>query len=215
MRWRGQARSVGFTYSDGRLISDSVELCGFVYLVTEDEGELSGPITDDDTVKLHWDRDQAVDVHALRGVLDQRRTTAWSGITIAGDEPHDGIWLRLTVTDQHVCRIDAPADVPSELCDPIQAFRSPALVDGGSLAYLTSRRQENGDNVRWELGAIGHGPAATELTEHLCDEIRAWAPDRDQRKPTVIAYPAGTPDNELAGPAIDKTHSRFVLTYNG
>lgn len=68
--------------------------------------------------------------------------------------------------------------------------------------------------MRWELGAIGHGPAAAELAEHLCDEVRVWAPERDQRKPTVIVYPAGTPDSELAGPTIDKTHSRFVLTYD-
>jgi protein-L-isoaspartate(D-aspartate) O-methyltransferase len=215
LRWRGQARSVGFfTYPGGRLISDSVQLCGFVYLVTADEGERSGPITADEMVKLHWDRDQAVDLDALRGVLDQPRTTAWSGVTIAGDEPYDGIWLRLTVTDQRVCRIDVHSDVAPEVCEPVQAFRSPALVGGGSLAYVTSRRQEVGDEVRWELGAIGHGPAAAELTEYLCDEIRTWAPERDQRKPALIVYPVGTPDSELAGVAIDKNHSRFVLTYD-
>ena len=68
--------------------------------------------------------------------------------------------------------------------------------------------------MRWELGAIGHGPAAAELTEYLCDEIRTWAPERDQHMPTLIVYPADTSDSELAGPAIDKTHSRFVLTYS-
>jgi protein-L-isoaspartate(D-aspartate) O-methyltransferase len=214
LRWRGQARGVGFTYSNGRLISDSVHLCGFVYLLSEDEGERSGPLTTDEMVKLHFDQDQTIDLATLHGVLNQPRTTVWSDITIAGDEPHDGIWLRLTVTDQRVCRIDAHPDVPAEVCDPIQALRSPALVDGGSLAYLTSRRQQTDEQVRWELGAIGHGPAATELTEHLCNEIRAWAPQRDQRKPTLILYPAGTPDNEPAGTTIHKTHSRLVLTYD-
>lgn len=214
LRWRGQARSVAFTYQDGRLVADSVELCGFVYLVGDDEGELSAPITDDEKIRLHWDRDQAVHPDALRGVLDQPRTTTWSGITIASDEPHDGVWLRLTVTDPRVCRINAPADVPAEVCEPVQAFRSPVLVDGRSLAYLASRRQESGDEVRWELGAIGHGPAAAELAEHLCDEVRAWSINRDQRRPAVIAYPAGTPEGELVGPAIDKTHSRLVLTYD-
>lgn len=89
-----------------------------------------------------------------------------------------------------------------------------ALVDGSTLVYLTTRRQETSDNdeMRWELGAIGHGPDAAELTEYLCDQIRAWAPERDQHTPTLIIYPADTPDSELAGPAIDKTHSRFVLT---
>jgi protein-L-isoaspartate(D-aspartate) O-methyltransferase len=214
LRWRGQARSVAFAYQDRRLVADSVELCGFVYLVGNDDGERSAPITEDGTVKLHWDRDQNVDPDTLRGVLGQPRTTAWSRITIAGDEPHDGVWLRLTVTDQRVCRINAHPEASPEVCDPVQAFRSPALVDGDSLAYLNSRCQENDGEVRWELGAIGHGPAAAELTEHLCNEIRAWSPERDRRRPVVIAYPAGTPDYELAAPAIDKTHSRLVLTYD-
>jgi protein-L-isoaspartate(D-aspartate) O-methyltransferase len=80
--------------------------------------------------------------------------------------------------------------------------------------YLTTRRVESGGEVRWELGAIGHGLAAAELTEYLCVEIRTWAPEREQHTPTLTVYPTGTPDSELAGPAIDKTHSRFVLTYD-
>lgn len=220
LRWRGQARSVAFTYTDGHLVSDSLHLCGFVYLVSPDEGERSAPISADGMITLHYDRDQAVDLDALHDVFDQPRTTAWTGITIAGDEPHDGIWLRLTATDPRVCRLDVHPDVPDDVAQPVQAFRSPALVEGGSLAYLTSRRRETGEGpdtqVRWELGAIGHGPAATELTEHLSDEIRAWAPERDQRTPRVLVYPAGTPDAQLpSGTVLDKNHSRFVLTYNG
>jgi protein-L-isoaspartate(D-aspartate) O-methyltransferase len=214
LRWRGQARSVAFAYQDGRLVADSIELCGFVYLVGENEEELAAPITDDKTITLHWDRDQAVDPDALRGVLDQPRTAAWSGTTIAGDEPHDGVWLRLTVTDPRVCRINAPANTPPEVCDPVQAYRSPVLVDGDSLAYLTSRRCENGNEVRWELGAIGHGPVAAELADHLCNEVRAWSVERDQRKPKLTAYPAGTPDSDLEGTPIDKNHNRLVLTYD-
>lgn len=86
-----------------------------------------------------------------------------------------------------------------------------ALVDGDTLVYLTARRLEAGDEVCWELGAFGHGPAAAELAEYLCDEIRSWGPERNQRTPLLTVYPAGT---ELAGPVIEKTHSRFVLTYN-
>lgn len=84
LRWRGQGRSVAFTYTDGRLVSDSLHLCGFVYLVGDGEGELSGAITADELVTLHWDRDQAVDLEALRGVLDRPRVTAWSGPRSAG-----------------------------------------------------------------------------------------------------------------------------------
>lgn len=214
LRWRGQGRSVAFTYTDGRLISDSLHLCGFVYLRGEYEGELSGSITADELVTLHWDRDQAVDVAALRGVLDQPRVTAWSETTIARNESHDGLWLRLTITDPRVCRLKVHADVPREVCDPIGGWWRMALVDGGTLVYLTARRLETGDDVCWELGAIGHGPAAAELAEYLCDEIRAWGPARDQGTPSLVVYPAGTPDSELAGPAIEKTHSRFVVTHD-
>ncbi|MFI7676366.1 hypothetical protein [Actinophytocola sp. NPDC049390] len=185
-----------------------------MHLLGEHEGELDGPITPDGLVTLHWDRDQAVALAALRGVLDQPRVTAWSGTTLASNESHDGLWLRLTVTDQRVCRLKVHADVPPEVCDPVPGWWRMALVDGDTLVYLTSRRLETSDEVRWELGAIGHGPAAAELTEYLCDEIRSWAPERDQHKPTLTVYPAHTPDSELAGPAIDKTHSRFVLTYD-
>lgn len=214
LRWRGQGRSVAFTYTDGRLVSDSLHLCGFVYLRGEYEGELSGPITADELVTLHWDRDQAVDVAALRGVLDRPRVTVWSGITIASNESHDGLWLRLTVTDPRVCRLKVHADVPPEVCDPIGGWWRMALVDGGTLVYLTARRLETGDEVCWELGAIGHGPAAAELTEYLCDEIRTWGSERDQGTPSLTIYPADTPDSDLTAPAIDKTHSRFVLTYD-
>lgn len=146
------SRSVAFTHQDGRLISDSVELCGFVYLVGEEEGERRAPLTEDATVSLHWDRDQAVHPDMLRGVLDQPRTSAWSGVTVAGDEPYDVIWLRITVTDPRTCRLNAHPEVSPEMCDPIQPLRSPALVDGDSLAYLTSRRQDTDGKPRWELG---------------------------------------------------------------
>lgn len=88
-----------------------------------------------------------------------------------------------------------------------------ALIDGDTLIYLTARRVESDNEVRWELGVIGHGPAADELTEYLCDQIRSWAPERNQHTPSLTVYPSDTPDSELAGPAINKTHSRFVLTY--
>lgn len=213
LRWRGQARSVAFTFVGGRLVADSIELCGFVYLLGDHEGERSASITADGTVRLHWDRDQAIDPGAVRDVLTEPRTTAWSGVTVAGDEPHDGIWLRLTVTDPRVCRLNAPADTPTEVCDPLQALRTPAIVDGRSLGYLTSRRLETAGAVRWELGAHAHGPAGDQLADHLCNEIRAWSTQRDQRKPSLTAYPSDTPDDNFRGTVINKTHSRLVLAY--
>lgn len=211
LRWRGQTRSIGCTYRHGRLVSDSAELCGFVPLVTDDDGELSAPITDDELVSLHWDCDQHLDPTQLRGILRQPRSTIWSTVTIAGDEPHDVLWLQLTMTEPRTCRLNAHPDTPAEVCEPIQTMRTPALADGASLAYLTSRRYDTDDEPRWELGAIGHGPAATKLAQRLYEHIKAWSPHREHR-PTITIHPAGTPDSQLAAPAIDKNHSRLVLT---
>ncbi|GAA4898692.1 methyltransferase, FxLD system [Streptomonospora salina] len=214
LRWRGQGRSAALTDRDGVLVSDSLHLCGFVYLLGEDDGELAGPITDDERVTLHSDRDQDIDIAALRGLLDQPRVTAWSGVTLARNESHDGIWLRLTTTDTRVCRLKVLPDVPPEVCDPVPGWWRLALADSDTLAYLTVRRVDSGGEVHAELGAIGHGPAAPELTEYLCQQVRAWAPGREQDTPTLRVYPAGTPASELTGPVIDKAHSRFVLTYD-
>ncbi|MFI6274498.1 hypothetical protein [Streptomyces sp. NPDC050988] len=125
------------------------------------EGERSGSITADELVTLHRERDQAVDPESLRGVLDQPRVTAWSGTTIGRNESYDALWLRLTVTDPRVCRIKVHADVPPEVCGPVAGWWRLALVDGDTLVHLTARRLESGDEVRWELGAIGHARPST------------------------------------------------------
>jgi len=214
LRWRGQARGLGLAYTDGRLVADSNELCGFVHLVNEEHGELNAVIAEEHSVKLHWDRDQNVNPDALGGVLEQPRTEAWSGVTIAGDEPYDGIWVRLTVTDPRVCRLDARHDVPRDVCQPVQAYRTPALVEGDSLAYLTMRRQETDGGARWELGAIGHGSLAYALAEHFCGELRAWSVERDAQIPSVTIYPADVPVEATGACAvIRKTHSTLVLSY--
>lgn len=212
LRWRGQARSVAFTDRDGVLVSDSMELCGFVYLVDDSEGEQTSTITDDRTVSLHWDRDQHINPTALHGVLDEPRVTAWSGITIGGNQPLDGIWLRLTVTDPRTCRISASGADP-QVCQPVISSRSPALVAGQSLAYLAARRRQDEQAAQWELGAIGHGPAAAELVEAVCAEVRAWSHARD-RQPVLRVYPKSACDSELHGRVIDKIHSRIVLSWD-
>jgi protein-L-isoaspartate(D-aspartate) O-methyltransferase len=68
----------------------------------------------------------------------------------------------------------------------------------------------------YELGATGHGPAGARLAERLCEHIRRW--DRDRAvQPVIIAYPAGTPDENLHddGMVIDKRHVRMVISPGG
>ncbi|MGB6163406.1 MAG: hypothetical protein WBF75_12705 [Pseudonocardiaceae bacterium] len=56
------------------------------------------------------------------------------------------------------------------------------------------------------------GFAGTQLAERLCEQIRAWDRDRTAR-PVITAYPAGTPDHELAdGLVIDKQFVRLIVS---
>lgn len=213
LHWRGQARSVAFTHGEDHLRSDSVQLCGFIPMIGQD-GERTGHIDTDGHIALYWDTDQPIDPATLNGVLAQPKTTVWSGATVGANEPFDGVWLRLTGTEPGTCRIAAePAAIDAGLCTPAIPSRSPALVEGASLAYFTLRRiNQDGAGRRWELGAIGHGSTGPQLAGRLCEQIRAWDCDRTAQ-PLITAYPAGTPDEELPnGLVIDKRHIRLVVS---
>jgi protein-L-isoaspartate(D-aspartate) O-methyltransferase len=213
LRWRGQTRAIAFTRDDGQLRSDSVELCGFVPMVGQ-EGERTAHIDLDGNVALYWDADQPIDPAALRSVLDQPKTAAWSAAFVGSEEPFDGVWLRLTAIEPGTCRIAAErAAVDAGLCTPAVPIRSPALVAGDSLAYFTVRRREGDGPPPFELGAIGHGPNGPDLAERMCEQIRAWDLDRTAR-PIVTVYPANTPDSEAIGEyMIHKRHGRLVVAY--
>lgn len=213
LRWRGQTRSVAFVRDRDRLRSDSVELCGFVPMLGQD-GERTGPIDADGQVALHWDADQAVDLVALRGVLAKDRTEAWSEVMVGGNDSFDGVWLRLTATEPGTCRIAADrAAVDAKLCTPAIPSRSPALVEGGSLAYLALRRRDEASaEAGWELGAIGHGPTGLQLAGRICKQIRAWNRDRTAH-PVVTAYPVDTPEYIVGVHAIKKRDSRLMIAY--
>ena len=98
------------------------------------------------------------------------------------------------------CRIAADQGaVDSGLCTPAIPSRSPALAEGGSLAYFTYRRvdPDQSGGAHAELGAIGHGPAGVNLAMRLCDQIRSWNKDRTG-VPTIVAYQADVPNERLA-----------------
>ncbi|MFJ8965365.1 methyltransferase, FxLD system [Lentzea sp. NPDC102401] len=209
LRWRGQTRSIAFVRDGDTLRSDSVHLCGFVPMIGQDH-EVNGKVDEAGHVDLYWDSDQNISLAGLQGVLSQPKVLAWSGVIVGGEESFDGIWLRMTATEPGTCRIAADKTAVAEaLCTPIIPSRSPALVEGESLAYLHYRRSEGGA----ELGAIGHGPVAVELVERLCDQIRAWGEDRTA-EPVITVHPADTPDERLGvDHVIAKRWSKLTLAY--
>lgn len=218
LRWRGQTRSVAFTPDGDLLRSETMDLCGFVPMIGQG-GEYTRHIDPDGHIALHWDADQPIAPTLLSEVLTQPKITTWSDTTVGPYDPFDGVWLNLTATEPGVCRIAADrtaADrtaADSGLCTPAITARSPALVDGASLAYLAVRRLADSPDRRSELGVIGHGPVGQHLADRLCDHIRAWDTDRTAQ-PTMTAAPVGTPDEQLSGgQIIDKGHIRLAISW--
>ncbi|WP_351230063.1 methyltransferase, FxLD system [Streptomyces sp. NPDC002133] len=215
LRWRGLTRSVAFARQPDRLLSDSVKMCGFLPMIGQD-GEHSGYVNDDHLIRLFWDDDQPIDPSALRTAVSQPGTVAWTDTTVGPAESFDGVWLRLSATEQTTCRITVkPAAIDVGLHRPAIPALSPALVEGDSMAYLTLERitTEEVAEPRFRLGAAGYGPAGGTLAERLCAQIRAWGSARTA-EPVISLFPAGTSDDQLAdGSLIEKPSARMVITF--
>jgi len=210
LRWRGTTRGVAFTKGTDRWEADRMFLCGFVPMLGQN-GERSITIDPDGLVTIHHDIDRSIDTDALQDVLTRDKTTVWTEVTVHGEEPFDRVWLRLSAAEDGTVRIQADNQaVESGLCTPAIAVRSPALVDGDSLAYFTIRRDQTPG--RWQLGAIGHGPAGAQLADRINDQITKW--DRDRTAdPTVLVYPNGTKPADSTGKVIKKPHSHLLINY--
>lgn len=195
--------------------SDSVKMCGFLPVIGQD-GERDGYIDDDRLVRLYWDEDQPIAPELLRDALTRPNSVVWTDATVSPVESFDGVWLRLSATERATCRITAtPAAMEAGLHRPASPALSPALVEGDSIAYFTLERtaEDPGTEPRFRLGAVGYGPAGADLAERICAQIRAWSPARTV-EPAVTAYPADTPDSDLAdGAVIDRPSVRLVITY--
>ncbi|HKR50269.1 MAG TPA: methyltransferase, FxLD system, partial [Pseudonocardiaceae bacterium] len=212
LRWRGQTRSVVLTRQGETLLCQGMELCGFVPIIGQD-GERTVNLADA-TVRIHHDQDQDIDAARLNDALAQPATETWSDVRVGNQESFDGIWLRVTAFDDTVCRLEAtPAAVDNGLRRPVIPLRSPALVSGGSLAYLIAKRDDGDAERRSLLGAAYLGTDGADLARRLIAHITAWGADRTA-VPNLAVYPSGTPDHDLpAGHIINKVDSRIVLSF--
>ncbi len=211
LRWRGTTRAVALVKQDDHWASDWIFLCGFVPMLGQ-PGEHSATIDPGGLVTLHYDTDQPIDIDAIHGALDRDKSVVWSEVTVHGEEPFDRIWLHLSATHDGTVRIQADQQaVHTGLCTPAIATRSPALVDGDSLAYFTIRRSDTPG--RWHLGAIGHGPLGRQLAARIIEQINAWDTDRTA-DPHLIAYPTGVnAPTSTEGKLIVKPNIHLYLRY--
>jgi protein-L-isoaspartate(D-aspartate) O-methyltransferase len=115
---------VALTRRGDELVSDGMELCGFVPIIGQN-GEQTAPLNAADTIRLHYDQDQAVDTDALAATLTADKPTGHflSAQRIGGEESFDGVWLRATAGDDRVCRLEVTPEAVEQDLDP-QARRT-------------------------------------------------------------------------------------------
>ncbi|GIH67845.1 hypothetical protein [Sphaerimonospora thailandensis] len=90
--------------------------------------------------------------------------------------------------------------------------RSPAIVQGDSLAYFTFWRSEETAG-RWQLGAIGHGPLGHHLATRIAEQIGVWNRGRTA-DPELLAYPTGLPmPSGMTGRVITESGIRLIVHY--
>ena len=211
---RGLTRSWALDRQDGYLVSRSCYSCAFVAMRGAGEHRPWSVPVDEAGVSLSGDEPVGVDGAALAGVLAAERSEAWTGVTSRTGEHLAGLGLWLsTVPGQ--CILTASQDaVERGLVLAVSKGVTPALADGGSLAYLAVRLVDDEGRV-FELGACGHGPRGAELAEQLAGQIRVW--DREQRHgpgPVLTVHPASTPASDLPpGRVIRKRHTTMVLSW--
>ncbi|MEU1180677.1 methyltransferase, FxLD system [Streptomyces sp. NPDC005820] len=216
LRMRGMTRTIAFIRDGERLVSDGFELCGFVPMQGAGENRVRLALihdTEGEEIGLRLDGHPEPNTEALSAALQTPRTTAWSGVTLAGDESSEHLDLWLTTTLDNLPLMAAkPTARQRGLVASASPLGVPTLVDGGSFAYRTVRPTDDSD--RFELGAIGHGPEGQKVAELLVEEIQAWDRDHRDHRAHIEVYPAGTPDDQLpAGRIIERPHTRVTISW--
>lgn len=200
---RGVQRSVAFVNDDGVLRSKSVVPCGFMTM----QGAFAGPartyvIGTDPRLTVMVDDGRPVELPSLAS--PPVRVPARLAAT--GRELYESVdpWLALREPDYGKVYLENVYGVGL------------GLVADGSVAHLEPFEDgvdREADSV--ELAVLGYGPSAASLAARLATSLQAWesAGRPSMEKLRIDAYPAGTPDSELAGRlVVDKNHTRLALT---
>ncbi|MGP3775406.1 methyltransferase, FxLD system [Streptomyces sp. SDT5-1] len=210
LRWRGQTRSVALVRDGDVLVSEGMELCGFVPIIGQD-GERTAALDPDETVRVHHDQDQEVDAAALgRSLFTGECRESWSQTRIGGEESFDGVWLRATAYDDRVCRLEVTAKaLEAGIRRPVIPVRCPMLTAGDSLAYLINRREGTDPDKPFQLGAAAYGPNGDTLAQALVTYLDAWGENRTA-VPQMTITPAESVDTPTAH-TIRKVESQVTV----
>ncbi|MGC5039935.1 methyltransferase, FxLD system [Streptomyces sp. DT190] len=218
MRIRGSiSRSFAFERDGDTWRTVSCEMATFIPLrkgVCDDVYTLV-PMAGEGNVRLETFSEQDVDRDALRYVLDQRQTKIYTGVKFRQGSAWEWLYLYLAcVLPNGLSRL--PGQRPG--FTPHFGWGSMAVLDAGSLAYLTIREGEDEQGRYWEVGVIGHGEGGAGLAERVVSEIRAWdatggndAPEPGFRMAVADSRDRLTTDD--ARFVVDKPYSRLVVDW--
>ncbi|WNI16862.1 methyltransferase, FxLD system [Actinacidiphila sp. ITFR-21] len=221
LRMRGLTRSITFAREADHLVSRSAEICGFVTMQGAGAHRERLLLLRGEEIGLRFDEELSADPDALNGALDTPRTEVWTGVTVGRAQPFDTLQMWLATALDGFCLLSVDPKLDTGLVAPQNRMACPAVVEGGSFAYLALRKldqdqdQDHPDRTVFEFGAHGFGPEAAALAEALAAQIRVW--DHDHRTgpgPRITAHPAGTADERLpVGRVIPKRHVRVVISW--
>jgi protein-L-isoaspartate(D-aspartate) O-methyltransferase len=218
MRIRGSiSRSFAFERDGETWRTSSHEMSTFVPLRKGicDDLYTRVPHDGDGDVHLETFSEQQVDREAMRTVLDQPSVKQYTGVKFCKGAPFEWMYLYLAcVLPNGLSRIPGSRAGFT----PHFGWGSMAALDADSLAYMTIREGEDEQGKHWELGIIGHGSRATDLTDQVVTEVRAWDQGwgNDGPKPS-FRMAIGDRRHQLAAAdprfVIDKPYSRLVLDW--
>lgn len=216
LRFRSQTRSIAFDLLEESLESRSMAVCGFVNMQGAGAGYEQYVPLHGELVSLSFDEDQESEPVPPERVLDQPKSTAWSGVLMNREEPLSDLDLWLASTLPGYCVLSAePRALKKNIVAPVPRWGASAIASSNSLGYLTARPAPDPDFV--ELGANAHGPDGQDFAQLLVDQVRSWNEHvRGGKGPTLQVYPADRQSADLpAGFHLRKRHHHLVLSWVG
>jgi len=212
LRLRGLVRAFVFEPEGDHWRSTSQILCGFVSM----QGAGAHPqqlVTFRPEVTLRVDGSR-VDADALTALLDCEPVQVWTGMTVANNEPclpHMDFYLATALDDYGRYHATKEAAEAGGIAWTLGIGHSATWSSDG-FAVTALRRL---DDETHEIGVWGHGPDGPRLAAEMAEHVRTWdASRRGGPEPVVRAYRGGTSDDKLAlGRVVDRTHTRFTITF--
>lgn len=211
---RGLSRTIAFEKADGYLVSRSARLFGFVSIQGAGAHQSKLLIMRGGEVTLRFDDDFPIDPADLNGVFDTPRVEVWSGATIGRFELWAGTQMWMATALPGFGRVVLDKKLSTGLITPPGSHSAAmAVVDGGNLAYITTRSTPDESQV--EFGVHAFGPEATALAEAVAAQLQIWARDhRNGPGPQFHVHPANTADDLLPeGRVVNKKHSRITISW--